>query len=187
MSPPTTQAEVPGCLWLPADRSNYRFRPINIIGYDLIVIHITSGHPDAHGTAEMWQKPFHGSSAHFVIGQDGTAIQCVALRFAAQHAHDANGRSVGIEHSAREPREFGPADPGLRPSDALYEASARLVAYLLKAAGLPVDREHVKGHAEADPKTKHTGCPNAAGWDWPRYMARVQAAYDQIGEPPLVA
>lgn len=184
-------AEVPGCLWVPADPTNYRARkPFTGNPYDYVVVHITSGRADPIPTAKMWQQAKHGSSAHFVVGQDGSVIQCVPLRYAAYHAHAANDRSVGIEHCAREPREpsFPPGDPGLPPSDTLYASSARLVAYLLKAAGLPITRHvTIRGHAETDPWTTHTGCPDAAPWNWPRYMTLVQAAYDQLGQPPRIA
>jgi len=174
-----------------ADRSNYLTRPPIFPGYDLIVIHCTDGHPAALGVAQMWQQPGASgkhTSAHFVIGQDGEAIQCVPLAFAAQHAHNANAHSVGIEHCARTPGEWDKAlghhDPGLPPSDALYAKSAELVAYLLVAAGLPCDRDHVKGHAEADPATTHTRCPDGCGWDWDAYMSRVRIAYEALGSPP---
>lgn len=183
-------AEVPDCLWIPAHRSNYGLRPLCVVGYEIVVIHINSGHGKAEDTAAMWQKPHHGSSAHLCVGQDGTLVQAVPLRFAAFHAHSpTNGRSVGIEHCCREPNEpsFPPGDPGLPPSDALYAKSAWLVAYLLKAAGKPVVfRETIDGHNHVDPKTTHTGCPDAAPWDWDRYLAMVQTAYDQIASPPAL-
>lgn len=183
-------AEVPGAEMVLACATNYRPRPQGVIltkgGYDLVVIHITSGHADPYGTASMWQKPDHGSSAHFVIGQSGKILQCVPLRFAAQHAHAANARSVGVEHCAREPREFGPTDPGLPPSPELYEASAKLVAYLCKAAGLPPTRDTIKGHAEADPQTTHTGCPDSAPWIWSYYMQLVDDEWKKLdGAPPF--
>lgn len=179
-------AEVPNVVWVPADPSNYRPRPQAQQGgpYRLIVIHITSGHGDPYGTASMWQQPSHDgkhTSAHFVVGQDGTTLQCVPLVMAAQHAHDANAYSIGIEHCAREPRELGVSDPGLPPSAPQLRASARLVAYLLKAAGLPPTRDYVQGHAEADPKTTHTGCPDAAPWPWDDYMDMVAKEYGAIG------
>jgi N-acetyl-anhydromuramyl-L-alanine amidase AmpD len=188
---PSGIAELPGCLWVPADPTNYFARsPYVGNAYDFIVVHITSGHADPLPVAQMWQQPHHKSSAHLVIGQDGSAIQCVPLRFAAEHAHQANDRSVGIEHCAREPNEpsFPPGDPGLPPSDAQYTTSAVIVAYLLKAAGLPVQQHvTVKGHAEADPLTTHTLCPDGAPWDWARYIPMVQTAYDRISQPPAVA
>jgi N-acetyl-anhydromuramyl-L-alanine amidase AmpD len=183
-------AEVPNAYFTLADASNYHARPpYDGSAYDFVVIHITSGRANPIPVARMWQQPKHGSSAHFVVGQDGTVIQCVPLLYAAYHAHSANGRSVGIEHCAREPNEpsFPKNDPGLPPTIEQYTASAKLVAYLLKAAGLPVQKGvTIKGHAEADPATTHTGCPDAAPWDWNLYLKLVNAAYDQLGKPPAI-
>jgi N-acetyl-anhydromuramyl-L-alanine amidase AmpD len=166
--------------WVGADSSNYRAgraRPV-----DKIVIHITSGHANAYPVAKMWQEPGHGTSAHFVIGQDSTVIQCVRLIDTAQHAHDANSSSIGIEHCAREPNEpsFPKGDLGLPPTDAQYHASAELVATLLQRFKIPCDRKHVLGHAEADPKTTHSKCPTGA-WDWSKYWPMVQAAFSYSG------
>lgn len=190
-------AEVPFAIMVPAHASNYRARPYGALTpYSLIVPHITSGHAEALPVAQMWQCPAgsksnpHGTCAHFVIGQDATVIQSVPLRYAAQHCHAANSYSVGIEHCAREPGEFSPSDPGLPLTPAQLAISAKLTAYLLKAAGLvPALHLNIKGHYEADPATTHTGCPNAVagGWPWDDYMEMVNAAYSQIGAPPLVS
>ena len=57
-------------IWLPANASNFkRGRPVQ--APTQVIIHCTDGHADAKPVAEMWQHPKHGSSAHFVIGQDG--------------------------------------------------------------------------------------------------------------------
>ena len=175
--------DYPTAIPVPADPSNYRgwhggercpSRPIS-----RIVIHITDGHPDPRGTAEMFQQPRHGASAHFVVGQDGTVIQCVALDDIAWHASSANEDSIGIEHSARAPGEWdkllGHHDPGLSLSPVQLLASAKLVRWLCDRYGLPIDRAHVLGHCEADPSTTHTDCPNAI-WDWPAYMVMVSQA-----------
>jgi hypothetical protein len=182
---PLAIAEVPGVIAVWADPANYRPRPPNAPpgGYDRVIIHITSGRADPYGPARMWQKPLSpATSAHFVTGQNGVRLQCVPLRFAALHAHAQNGRSVGVEHCVREPGAFGPSDPGMPPTPALYRASAELVAYLLKAAGLaPLRGITILGHAESDPATTHTGCPNDGPWDWPRYMALVGAEHAKLG------
>jgi N-acetyl-anhydromuramyl-L-alanine amidase AmpD len=111
------------------------------------------------------------------------------LAFAAFHAHDANSRSIGIEHCARTPGELGKTDVGLPPSDGQYRASAKLVAYLLTAAGLQPTREYVMGHHEIDPKTTHTGCPDSCGWDWSYYINLVRLEFEALVPPtaPLVA
>lgn len=170
-------ADYPQAQWVPAHASNFR-RGRPVAAPTLIVIHETDGHADAAPVAEMWQGANHGSSAHFVIGQDGTVIQCVALADTAWHAHEANGRSVGIEHSARTPGELGHDDPGLPPSDVQYQASARLVAWLCRELQLHPTRVAVLGHVEADKTTTHTLCPTGCGFDWQKYMTLVQAAYD---------
>jgi len=171
-----TEAEYPPASCLPADPSN--FRRDNRTSFQYIVIHCTDGHPRAQPVAEMWQQPKHGSSAHFVIDQDGTVIQCVALSDVAWHAHVVNAASVGIEHCARTPHELGPTDPGLPPSDAQYAASAKLIAWLCRRAGLEPSRDVIQGHAEIDPSTTHLDCPTGCGWDWVRYMTAVQREFD---------
>ncbi len=177
-------AEVPAATMVPAHPSNYR--TATRLTFSRVVIHITDGRGDPYAVAEMWQEPNHGSSAHFVIGQDGAVLQCVRLKDVAQHAHAANGTSIGIEHCARSPKELGPADMGLPLSEAQYLASARLVAYLCKAAGLEVSRDVIIGHAETDPATTHTDCPGGA-FDWGVYMPLVLSAYrDLEASAPLV-
>lgn len=177
-------AEVPEAIAVWANPLNYRLRPQAQENgpYSLIVIHITSGRADPYGPARMWQEPLTPpSSAHFVVGQKGELLQCVPLKFAAYHAHRANSYSIGVEHCVREPGELGKTDPGMPPTTELYATSARLVAYLLKAAGLAVVHGRtIKGHAEADPLTTHTGCPNAGPWHWEHYLRLVEAAYAAI-------
>ena len=103
--------------------------------------------------------------AHFVIGQDGYTIQVVHLDDVAQHAHAASEISVGIELCAREPGEFGPDDPGLPPSPAQLQRAVELGAWLCRRLGLAPTRARIRGHAEVDRQTTHTGCPTAAGVD----------------------
>jgi len=173
-----------------ADSSNYTKRSKAFNGYDLIIIHCTDGHANALPVAQMWQEPHHGSSAHFVIGQDGEIIQCVPLAYASYHAHSINERSIGIEHCARTPGELGKGDPGLKPTEVQYRKSAQIVAWLLVAAGLKPERGvTIKGHAEADPTTTHTRCPDGCGWDWDGYLAMVNEEYAKLATPsaPFVA
>lgn len=161
-------AEVPMAKPAWAHPTNYRAG--HRTGYNRVVVHVTDGHPDALPVAQMWQQPNHGSSAHLVVGQAGEVYQAVRLKDVAWHAHAANWDSVGVEHCARSPGELKKGDPGLPPSDALYAASAKLVAYLLRAAGLQAVRHvTVLGHAEADPATTHKDCPDGC-WDWGKYM-----------------
>jgi N-acetyl-anhydromuramyl-L-alanine amidase AmpD len=161
-----------------ADASNFRTCWPKRATIAQVICHVTDGQERAEPVAEMWQQFKHFSSAHFVIGQDGLVIQAVDLGDVAWHAHDANALSVGIEHCARTPGERGKADPGLALSEPQLQASAVLVAWLCRMAGLPIDRAHILGHAEADPKTTHTGCPTSVlgGWPWDDYISRVEQA-----------
>lgn len=171
--------DYPDAIWLPAHPSNFK-RGRSVRAPDLITVHCTDGREHARPVAEMWQEPSHGSSAHFVVGQDGKVYQCVAIADTAYHAHSANGRSVGIEHCARTPKELGPYDPGLPPSESIYNSSAKLVAWLCETLSIIPSRVSIVGHAEADPKTTHTLCPVGCGWDWQGYMARVEAEYQAL-------
>ena len=154
-------------LWLPAHAA--RWRPGRRRPIDCLVWHATSGRGDARATAARWAsapKPDEAPTcAHFVIGQDGYTIQVVHLDDVAQHAHAASEISVGIELCAREPGEFGPDDPGLPPSPAQLQRAAELGAWLCRRLGLAPTRARIRGHAEVDRQTTHTGCPTAAGVD----------------------
>jgi N-acetyl-anhydromuramyl-L-alanine amidase AmpD len=177
-------ADYPLATWIPADPSN--FRVATRARVSLIVIHCTDGHADPRGTAEMFstpkaqRKPPVASSAHFVVGQDGSVIQCVAIKDVAYHAHAANDYSIGIEHSARTPGEWGVSDPGLPPSAELYDASAELVAWLCTRLGIQPTRVAIVGHNEADRSTTHQKCPTGCGWNWRGYMDLVVSEYAKV-------
>jgi len=171
------QADYPFALWMPAHPTNYEQGRPAAEYTTIIVDHCTDGHASAQNVGLMWQGADHKSSAHFCVGQDGTVVQSVRLTDTAWHAHSANRCSIGIEHCARTPGEFGPEDPGLLPTDAMYESSARLHIWLCQMLHLVPTRKVILGHAEADPKTTHTKCPLGCGWDWDRLMGLVLAGY----------
>jgi N-acetyl-anhydromuramyl-L-alanine amidase AmpD len=170
-------AEYPGAKWVPAATSSYRHGCDRKISR--IIMHITDGRSIAENTAAMFGTPGCRTSAHFVIGQDGQVVQCVAIDNIAYHAHKQNAISVGVEHCARSPHEFSPQDPGLPLSEYQIMASVALTRWLCTRFALPMDRGHVLGHAEADPDTDHSDCCEgvAGGWPWYRWcvdgVARV--------------
>ena len=166
--------------WVPADPTN--FKSADRTAFTNVVIHVTDGHANAQPVAEMWQQANHGSSAHFVIGQDGTVIQSVRIKDIAWHAHAVNGHSVGIEHCARTPGELSGDDPGMPPTEVQYAASAKLAAFLCKLAGLSPNAVTIQGHAEIDPATTHSDCPNGSGWDWDHYLQLVLVEYEALLE-----
>lgn len=165
----------PPAIWMPADKSNYR--RAGRTAFDLIVIHCTDGRADPRAPAQDLQKPRHGSSFHFVVGQDGTIIQCVSLADIAWHAHAANGHSVSIEHCARSPKELGHDDPGMKPTPVQLAASARLCLWLCQQGGFEPSRATIKGHAEADPQTTHADCPEGSGIIVDAYVGLVFAIH----------
>ena len=159
-----TAPEYPGARrFEPAATGNYRAvsgkRTI-----DRIVIHITDGGANINGTIGWFKNPAAKVSAHYVIGQDGEVVQMVAHNDVAWHAGSANGTSIGIEHVAN--------TRGLMPTVRQMEASAALVTWLCDTYGIEAKRENILGHAEADGKTTHTGCPNAV-WNWDYYMTLI--------------
>lgn len=156
----------PASRFAPAAPGNFRRFAANRT-INRVVIHITDGGPNISGPVSWFQNPKAQVSAHYVVGQDGEIVQMVRHNDVAWHAGRANGDSIGIEHVAN--------TRGLMPTEAEYCASAALVRWLCDNFGIPVDRDHILGHAEADTRTSHTACPNAV-WDWSYYMGLVQNA-----------
>ena len=123
----------------PAHSTNYhRWTAAAPRTVSLIVIHITDGHASVDGTLEMFQQSGHKASAHYIVGQDGEVVQVVPDRDIAFHAHALNKTSIGIEHAARSPKEWGRNDPGLPVSEAQLAAvggAGALVVPAARAAG----------------------------------------------------
>lgn len=44
----------------------------------------------------------------------------------------------------------------------------------------------MKGHAEADPSTTHTSCPDGGPWPWDDYMSMVLDEFLQISDDTTV-
>jgi N-acetyl-anhydromuramyl-L-alanine amidase AmpD len=141
----------------------------------LIVIHATDGGSFAGNV--WWLSGGHShASAHYVVARDGQIAQLVHLSDIAWHAGNwkVNVRSIGIEHVGE---TYDPA--GF--TEAEYGQSAKLVAWLARRSKIPVDREHIVGHAEVpDPAT---GAPSGGSdhhtdpgpyWNWKLYMRLVR-------------
>jgi N-acetyl-anhydromuramyl-L-alanine amidase AmpD len=167
------QPDYPGAIWIPAAPTAYR--KAGRLGYAMIIIHATDGRADPRATAEMFATLGHKTSAHFIVGLDGTIVQCVRLTDVAYHAHQINSLSVGIEHCCRTPGELGPNDPGLPPTAEQLYASAKLTKWLCEQRAMGLTRANIKGHAEADPDTTHADCPEGAGINLDAYVGLVNA------------
>lgn len=152
--------------WTTAARANWRRadRPDDYV-IDRVVIHVVQG---SYGSAlKAFKNPGHGAATHYVVRKDGHVTQMIRELDVAFHAgnRDVNERSVGIEHEGfvDRPRDF---------TAAMYAGSARLTADICFRYELPVDREHIIGHAEVE-GTDHTD--PGPHWDWPRYLKLVKA------------
>ena len=156
-------------LWLESGNRTSSARKISSV--DRIVIHVTEG---SFWGSVRWLRNHrsHGSS-HYVISRGGDVVQLVSTSDVAWHAGSrwVNRHSIGIEH------EGFTARGGF--TQAQYEASAKLVAYLAARAGMPVDRRHVIGHAEVPSPGGGVGGSDhhtdpGKKWSWRRYMALVR-------------
>jgi N-acetyl-anhydromuramyl-L-alanine amidase AmpD len=150
---------------------------------DRIVVHTTEG--SFWGSIRWLRNPRSRGSAHFVVSQQGEIVQLVSTRQVAWHAGNrrTNVRSIGIEHEGWAFRKG-------TLTDAQYDASARLTAYLVRRFGIPIDREHIIGHNEVphpfDP-TKRGGRNQhqdpGPHWRWGHYMELVRQ-YSEDGPMP---
>jgi N-acetyl-anhydromuramyl-L-alanine amidase AmpD len=139
-----------------------------------IVIHVTEG--SYWGTISWLRNPLARASANFVVSRAGAIAELVPPRDIAWHAGNwrVNTLSVGIEH-------VGVTDDPAGFTTPEYRASARLAAFLARRALMPIDRQHIIGHADVpDP-----GDPGAGGgidnhtdpgqyWRWNRYLKLVR-------------
>ena len=129
-----------------------------------IVIHITDRRPNIAGPVSWFKNPDAKVSAHYIVGQDGEVVQMVAHNDVAWHAGSANGTSIAMVQVAI-PR-------GLMPPPVQLAASAALVDWLCAQYGIPADRDHILGHAEADGRPTHRACPKAV-WAWDPYYGML--------------
>ncbi|MFI6339346.1 N-acetylmuramoyl-L-alanine amidase [Streptomyces sp. NPDC050535] len=133
-----------------------------------IVIHDTEGAWD--GVLNLVQDPTYVSWNYSLRSTDGHIAQHVKAKDVAWHAGNwyINAKSVGLEH------EGFLASPDAWYSEAMYRSSARLVVYLAKKYGIPLDRQHILGHDNVPGTTTATipGMHTDPGpyWDWQHYF-----------------
>jgi len=162
----------PGALWIPAHADRYMVKASRVI--EKIVLHITEGGTaDAQVTARnafggkkyLQNGVWKNQAAHYIVGRDGTVVQCVRHKHIAHHAGTANARTIGIEHNTR-------AGIDTKLTNAQYLKSAGLVVWLGQQLSIPMDRRYILGHSEADAGTSHSRCPGRV-LDWDTYMAAI--------------
>jgi N-acetyl-anhydromuramyl-L-alanine amidase AmpD len=165
------------CEWIPApyeqfgddDYGNHDLadRPgSSAIRY--IVVHDTEG--GWEGVLGLVQDPAYVSWNYTLRSTDGHIAQHVKAKDVAWHAGNwyVNAQSVGLEH------EGFLAQPDAWYTEAMYQASARLVTYLAAKYGIPLDRQHILGHDTVPGPTTATvaGMHTDPGpyWDWRHYF-----------------
>ncbi len=153
-------------VYLPAHSNNYtpaEFGRSALI--DKIVIHVAQG---SWSSALNWfQNPYASVSAHFTVrSSDGFVGQSVREKDIAWHAGNwpYNQTSIGIEHEGyvSDPKWF---------TEAMYDSSARLSAYLCNKYLIPIDRDHIVGHVEVPYPSDHYD--PGYNWNWYKYMDYV--------------
>ncbi|MGW7236508.1 N-acetylmuramoyl-L-alanine amidase [Streptomyces sp. NPDC054804] len=141
---------------------------------EYIVIHDTeSTLPNMFKTV---QDPTEASWHYSIRSSDGHVTQHVRTKDEAWHSGSkfVNGRSIGIEH------EGFLAHPGTWYTEQMYRSSARLVRFLAKKYGVPMDRQHIFGHDNV-PAPTGDSIPEmhedpGPFWDWQHY-------FDLLGAP----
>lgn len=151
---------------------------------EYVAIHDTEGSWNA-SVATLQNDP--GKSCHYIIGTDGRVGQFVTESTLAWHIGNSyyNARSVGIEHVGYFEQPY---------PEVQYEASAKLVNYLIKKYKVPADRAHIIGHNQApdgknvpqsnppcmlhwrDCKANYGGSDHHTDpgvWEWATYMPRI--------------
>ncbi|MEU1708799.1 peptidoglycan recognition family protein [Streptomyces sp. NPDC005706] len=144
-----------------------------------IVIHDTEGSWD--GVMKLIQDPTYVSWNYTIRSTDGLIAQHVKAKDVAWHAGnwDINARSVGIEH------EGFLTSPDAWYTEAMYRSSARLVKYLSRGYGIPLDRQHILGHDNVPGPTAATvpGMHTDPGpyWDWRHYFQLLGHPFKRTG------
>ncbi|WP_282702327.1 N-acetylmuramoyl-L-alanine amidase [Streptomyces sp. CC219B] len=169
-------ASVP-CEWIPApyeefgddDYGNHDLgdRPASQ-KIEYIVVHDTEGRWE--GVLNMVQDPTYVSWHYSLRSTDGHVAQHVKAEDVGWHAGNwyVNAKSIGLEH------EGFLAQPDAWYTEAMYRSSARLVKYLARKYGIPLDRQHILGHdtvpgpTAATVRSMHTD--PGPYWDWRHYF-----------------
>jgi len=93
-------------------------------------------------------------AAHYIVGRDGTVVQCVRHKDIAYHAGPANEWTIGIEHNTRSGKDK-------KLTAAQYLKSAELVLWLCSKLGIAPNRYHISGTQKPIP-ARHTRAARGA-------------------------
>jgi hypothetical protein len=129
------------------------------------------------------QDPTYVSWQYTLRSTDGHIAQHVKAKDVAWHAGNwyVNAKSIGLEHEG-----FLTA-PDTWYTEAMYRSSARLVKYLAKKYGIPLDRQHIIGHDNVPGTLPSTiaGMHTDPGpyWDWQHYFTLMGKPFKRTAGP----
>lgn len=180
-------SDYPGGYWTPAGGRHYSAanRPNKDLYIQYIVIHDTE--VDYPGTVRAFSNPGGCCSSHYVVdGADSdvgvypSVTQMVHNKDIAYHAGNwpFNQHSIGIE-------DVGFADNGDGYyTQAMYDANAKLVAYLAAVYNIPINRSHILSHGSVPAPfqglTNYMHWDPGTFWDWPYWESRVVYYYENV-------
>ena len=135
-----------------------------------------------HPQRKTVEKPVQ-TSIHYAVDQSKAIVQGVLEKDIANHVLGHNGDSIGIEMTGHPlaGRYGGAGGTYARMyTEDLLDATAGLVADILKRNYLPVNRNTVVGHDELDSdRRRDPGALSGPGyWDWDDFMKRVKLKYE---------
>lgn len=155
--------EKPPVTWDEAYRGNFsrgRSGPIR-----KIIMHTIEGSTgSARNLFKSKRKGRRKVSAHYIVSLDGTIVQMVRDEDVAWHIKGHNGDTIGIEHEGFAHRNTWTPEQ--------MRASARLTRWLCDEYQIPVDREHIVGHAEM-PGQAHRRSDPGPHFKWDLYLDMV--------------
>lgn len=191
-------SDQPGAIWMPNANS---FSGRNGVRPQWVILHGTAGGSSAQNIATYFASTQGGPnpvSSHYVIGQDGTVVQCVAESDGAwangyiSTGHDAwwsdavnpNNQTISIEH----------VKSSLDNSDALtpaqQAASFKLIHDICQRWQIPMRRADasggITGHYSLDPVNR-SDCPGPYNWNalWAYLNQPVVPAQRTYGGKPM--
>ena len=150
----------PGRSGFPAHADRYARHPSRV--YEEIVLHITEGGTDraeitAHnafgGPKYLQGGKWMAQASHYVVGRNGTVVQCVRHKDIADHAGPANEWTIGIEHNTR----AGKNTKDTKLTAAQYMKSAELVLWLCNKPGFASGQaSHIRADLKRLIPPRHT-------------------------------
>lgn len=178
--------DYPGATWIPAGGKHYGAanRPKQGLFIQYIVVHDTE--EDYPGTVRSFTNPGGCCSANYIV--DGATADAGVYPAVTEMVHNKdisyhagnywfNQHSIGIE-------DVGFADTGADYTQAMYDANAKLVAYLAAVYNIPINRSHILEHgtvpAPFQSLTNYMHWDPGTHWDWPYWESQVIYYYENV-------